>query len=105
MFAATYLPPKLPRLGIAVEFATKGEFEHNYIMQRITLKALTPLPFLLQKQLITFIPSKHRPLELFLISQKQNCTLCGEKLSLRKDRPATVVVYDDNLGAVAGSLS
>lgn len=55
------------------------------------------------KPLITFNSSKLRPLGIVLISPEENCILCGEQLSLRKDRPSAVVVYDDNLGSVPGS--
>ena len=84
------------RLGIAVAFATKGKVaKYSNITEDIARVILDNIESFdstafatdehLQKQQITFKPSKHRPLGLVLISPKQNCTLCGEKLSLRKD--------------------
>ena len=81
MFAATYLPPEVPhRLGIAVEFSTEGKVKRNYIIEDIArvilgnIESFDSTAFAtdehLQKQLITFKPSKHRPLGLVLISPK-----------------------------------
>ena len=43
-----------------------------------------------------------RPLGLVLITLKKCCIVCGQKLTLRRDRPASITVYD-NLGPVPGS--
>ena len=39
----------------------------------------------------------------FLISANIMCTLCCSNLRLRKDRPASNVIYDKDLGTVHGS--
>ena len=43
-----------------------------------------------------------RPLGLVLITPEKCCIVCGQKLTLRRDRPASITVYDDNLGPVPG---
>ncbi len=47
---------------------------------------------------------KPRPLGIVLISNNNKCLLCRSKLQLRKDRPATVLVYDDQMGTLPGKL-
>ena len=114
LFAATHLPREVPNhLGVAVEFATCGKVERNCITEDLArvivenIECFDSTAFAtddhLLKQLIAFKPSNSRPLGIVLISPEESCTLCGEKLSLRKDRPALLVIYDDHLGAVAGS--
>lgn len=55
----------------------------------------------LQQELLEFPVVK--PLGLVLISSIDKCVMCESRLQLRKDRPATVVVYDDDMGTVPGS--
>lgn len=56
-------------------------------------------------ELIGWVPStdQRKPLGVVLISQELCCAICRQELTLRKDRPASVVVYDENLGTVPGS--
>ena len=55
------------------------------------------------RQLIGWTPSAGRPLGIVLISPQVDCLQCGHTLTLRKDRPSSIVVYDENLGSVPGS--
>ena len=111
LFAATQLPRELPNFwGVAVEFATDGKVERNTI-DSTTASALVENIHSFDKrafdtdesllhQLIGWTPSTGRPLGLVLISPEKCCTLCGQALILRKDRPATIVIYDDCIGPV-----
>ena len=40
---------------------------------------------------------KEKPLGIILISSKKTCSLCGNGLLVRKDRPSSLVVYDDDM--------
>ena len=114
LFAVTQLPRELPNFwGVAVEFATDGKVERNTIdfstaaallenIHSFDERAFDTDESLLQ-QLIGWTPSTGRPLGLVLISPEKYCALCGQALVLRKDRPATIVIYDDRLGPVPGS--
>ena len=114
LFAATYLPHELPNFwGVAVEFATAGKVERNTIdrdtaaalienIQSFDARAFHTDESLLQ-QLIGWTPRPGKPLGLVLISPEKFCTLCGQALTIRTDRPALIVVYDDHLGPVPGS--
>ena len=112
------LPPTLPRntpnhIGIAVEFATYGNIERNCINEEIAkaiienIESFDPTAFStdedLFKQLISFKLAALRPLGIVLVSPKSTCTLCGENLSLCKDHPSSIVVYDDTFGTASGS--
>lgn len=44
-----------------------------------------------------------KPLGVILISNNSKCVLCKSKLLLRKDRPSSVVIYDDIMGSLPGS--
>ena len=44
----------------------------------------------------------NKPLGVILISHNDKCIQCGSKLQLRKDRPASVVVYDEQMGTMPG---
>ena len=59
----------------------------------------------LMLELIGWVPStdRRKPLGVVLISPELCCAICRQQLTLRKDRPASVVVYDENLGTVPGS--
>ena len=52
------------------------------------------------KELMEFQISKSKP---FGISANIMCTLCCSNLRLRKDRPASIVIYDKDLGRIHGS--
>lgn len=116
LFASIQLPEELPnRWGIAVEFATDGKVKRNSI-DTSTAAALVEniLSFdkrafdtddSLMLELIGWVPStdQRKPLGVVLISPELCCAICRQELTLRKDRPASVVVYDENLGTVPGS--
>lgn len=40
------------------------------------------------------------PLGVVLISNKDNCRVCGSKLYTRRDRTSKVTIYDDRIGTV-----
>lgn len=44
-----------------------------------------------------------KPLGLILISGNNKCIQCGSKVQLRKERPAPVVIYDEQMGTIPGS--
>ena len=114
LFAVANLPRDLPDLWeVAIEFATGQKISTNSITAteaQLFLENWEELDALafstdrkLQKQLIHLtIPSK-KPLGLLLISSIAGCTKCGSKLQLRKDRPSSVLIYDEQMGTVPGS--
>ena len=46
---------------------------------------------------------KEKPLGVILVSPHDSCSICSSKLLVRKDRPSSIVVYDDHIGAVPGT--
>ena len=71
------------------------------------LQELDPLAFQsdhsLYKQLMGMCGPLKKPLGVVLMPVEEKCVLCAANLKLRRDRPAPVVVYDDNMGSVPGS--
>ena len=45
-----------------------------------------------------------RPLGIVLIGDNNKCLLCGCNLLTRKDRSASIVIYDHHMGTVPGKL-
>ena len=114
VFATSHLPRDISNhTGIVVEFATHGKVERNHIIEETAkaiienIESFDPTAFStdedLFKQLLSFKSSASGPLGIVLISPKSTCTLCGENLCLRKDRPSTIVIYDDTFGTASGS--
>ena len=56
-----------------------------------------------ERVVMEFQISKSKPFGIILISANIMCTLCCSNLRLRKDRPASIVIYDKDLGTVHGS--
>jgi len=114
LFATVHIPRDLPNFwGVVVEFATFGEVDRSRLgedearmlvenMEEFESRAFATDKVLLQ-ELVGFKPSKGRAFGLVLISPESSCVNCGGKLILRKDRPASLVLYDDNIGAVPAS--
>lgn len=114
LFAASHLPREVPNFwGYAVEFATAGKVDRSSIdtdtaaalienIQSFDGRAFETDESLI-RQLIGWTPSAGRPLGIVLISPQVDCPQCGHTLTLRKDRPSSIVVYDENLGSVPGS--
>ena len=114
VFAAIHLPEDLPNLwGVVIEYATKGKKESSAItaedakmlaenIQEFDSKAFSTDKDLLMELMALQVP-KSKPLGMVLISAKKDCPACGSSLRLRKDRPASVIVYDNNMGTLPGS--
>lgn len=111
LFAVAQLPEDLPNVWeIATEFATKNKT--NCTMDVETVKVLVDNlrefdsdAFESDQKLFQDLlraPMK-KPLGLVLMPNRNKCILCKSELKLRKDRPASVVVYDDNIGTIPGS--
>ena len=113
MFATAFLPSQTPGFwGIVVEFATLGRTARTTVtpdqarilmenLRTLDAKAFSTDQTLLQE--LTQMPVSSRgnkPLGLILLSNKEECILCGSKLLIRSDKPSTVVVYDNNLGTI-----
>ena len=114
LFATASLPQDLPNMwGIAVEFATRGKESRNAVTPQQAkllvenLRELDSLAFASDRQLlqelVEFQVNKLRPMGVVLISSNNSCLLCKSRLQLRKDRPAPVVIYDDDMGTVPGT--
>ena len=111
LFALSQLPNDLPDVWkLAVEFATKNK-EGNVIdpeSTRLMLKNLEEIDisaYLDDKSLffeLLATPSS-KPLGVTLLPSVAVCFLCGSNLQLRRDRPASVTVYDDSVGTIPGS--
>ena len=119
LFATSIFPRDLPGYwGIVVEFATAGKVQRGVIDPE-TIAALVENIHTFDKkafdtdkalfdELRTWTPvtmqhSFRLPLGVVLISPKTHCDLCGQVLSLRKDRPASIVLYDNSQGSVPGT--
>ena len=114
VFAVVHLSQDLPNFwGVVLEFATKGQESRSTIsaeqakmlvenMQELDAMAFSTDKKLMQDLMVLQVP-KCKPLGLVLISANTKCLLCGLNLRLRKDRPASVIVYDKDIGTVPGS--
>ena len=111
LFAVTFLPEDLPnRWAIAIQFAYSGqavpEISPEYAKTLAeNIEALDLYVFssddILRRELMGY--PKNKPLGVVLISPRNSCIMCSSKLLVRKDRPSSIVVYDDYMGAVPGS--
>lgn len=111
LFAVAQLPSDLPNLWeLAVEFVMKDKCSSsiNAEIARVlaeNLQELDSLAFESDQKLFCELlqfPLK-KPLGLILMPSNITCVLCASKLQVRKDRPSSVVVYDDVMGAIPGS--
>ena len=115
LFAARYLPLEIPNFwGIVVEFATAGKLHRNSI-NTATAAALIEIIHTfdekafdtdktLLEQLNVWRPAGFdKPFRVVLVSPQTHCKLCGITVSLRRDRPACVVLYDYASGSIPGT--
>ena len=114
LFAIVHLPEDLPNYWrVVLEFATKGQEREPAMtsdqaqmlvenMQELDAMAFATDKVLLQ-DLMQLQVSKCKPLGLILISDIKECILCGSTLRTRRDRPASLIVYDKDMGTVPGS--
>jgi len=113
LFALSQLPNDLPDVWkLAVEFATKGkegsieDSESTKLMLK-NLEEIDISAFLDDKslffELLATPFSCNKSLGVALVPPMIACLLCGSNLQLRKDRPAAVALYDDNVGTIPGS--
>ena len=111
-FAVTHLPSDYPNYWeTVVNFATEHGSKDVITKEeaRILVENIEELDStvfdndakLVQDLLRFQINSK--PLGVILISSQKKCVLCTGKLILRKDRPSSVVIYDDIMGSLPGS--
>ena len=113
LFAASHLPTDLPNYWkIVADFATEEESQDYISVEQVrvlleNLQELNCAAFKtdtqLLKELVEFPLSNDRPIGLVLVSDRKNCLSCNSKLLVRRDRPATVIVYTDSMGSVTGS--
>ena len=114
LFAVVFLSPELPMFwGVVVEFATAGEVSKSCITPEQAkvlienIQALNMAAFqtehALQKELILLSIPGRKPLGIPLISSSSVCLLCGNQLQIRKDRHASVVIYDAKHGTIPGA--
>ena len=111
LFAIAQLPKDLPNLWeIATEFATKNKGKCSINTETVkvlieNLQVFDSLAFESDQKLFHDLLEAplQKPLGLVLMSSHDKCALCESQLRLRKDRPASVVVYDDNMGTIPGS--
>ena len=115
LFVATYLSRELPNFwGIAVEFATAGKAKSNAITPEMAEAIVENIHSFdanafctdktLHQELIGWDLGNGKVLGVVLIPSEKQCVLCGSKLTLRRDRPSSIVVYDDSMGTLPGSL-
>lgn len=97
-----------------MEFATSGEIQRNRINQDTAAALVDNIRTFderafesdttLAQQLVTWMPtSTGKPLGLVLINSEKTCAVCGKTLTIRRDRPASLGIYNDDLGPVPGS--
>ena len=111
LFAITFLPEDLPnRWVIAIQFAYSGQAvpgispEHAKTLSE-NIQVLDAYAFssddVLRRELMSYPIGK--PLGVILLSSRNSCIICSSNLLVRKDRPSSVVVYDDLMGAAIGT--
>ena len=111
LFALSQLSNDLPDVWkLAMEFATKDkegsimDSERTRLMlknlEEIDISAYSDDRSLFFELLAT--PSS-KPLGVTLLPSVTVCFLCGSNLQLRRDRPASVILYDDSIGTMPGS--
>lgn len=108
LFAVANLPPKTPNFwGIIIEFATMGKTERSTVTEeqaRIlidNLKALDEEAFCTDGKLLReLFTLSSKPLGIILLSERDFCILCGNRLLVRSDKHSSVIVYDDTLGTI-----
>lgn len=110
LFAIIHLPEDIPNhWDLCVQFANNGlntglsadiakMLSEN--IQALDAEAFTS-DHTLHHELMQ-IPNK-KPLGVVLISSRETCLRCHSKVSVRKDRPASITVYDDKIGTVPGT--
>ena len=117
LFAASSLSEEVPNFwGIVVEFGTAGRIQRNSIDSDTAAAIVDNIHSFderafesdasLTHELIFWTSATSgmaRPLGIVLISPEKCCVICGQTLTLRKDRPACITVYDYNLGPAPGS--
>ena len=113
LFAASQLPTDLRNYWkIVLDFATEEDNQDFIGVEQIrvlleNLRDLNCAAFKtdtqLLKELEEFPVSNSKPIVLALLSDQKNCLSCNAKLLIRKDRPASVIVYTDSMGSVIGS--
>ena len=111
LFAISFLPEDLPnRWDIAIHFAYSSQAATGITPQHAktlseNIQLLDAHAFssdeLLRRELMTF--PKGKPLGIILLSARNTCIMCSSNLLVRKDRPSSVVVYDDHMGSVLGT--
>jgi len=111
LFAVSQLPDELPDAWkLAVEFANRHK--RGSITDEATLKVIIknleeidPSVFKSDSSLFLELISspKDSPLGVTLVSPVNKCIMCGSPLHLRKDRPSSVIIYDDTVGTIPGS--
>lgn len=110
LFAVKYLSRDLPNFwSIALEFATGHTSDADTAIVSALIENLESFDEKafqndeeLTREIINW-RSDGRPLGIVLISRKSQCVVCKSSLMLRKDRAASIVVYDDTLGPCPGS--
>jgi len=111
LFAMSQLPNDLPDVWkVALEFATKGMEDKisDPKTTQLILKNLEKMDFAaFQDDKALFFELIATPqcnaLGVVLMPQMTHCLKCGDALHLRKDRTASVVIYDDSVGTIAGT--
>ena len=111
LFAVAFLPDDLPdRWDIAVQFAysSRGVPDISADIAKTlseNIQSLDAQAFssddVLQKELLQM--PRDKPLGVVLLSSHDTCVMCHSKLLVRKDRPASIVIYDDRMGTVHGT--
>ena len=111
LFAVTFLPDDLPnRWDIAVQFAYSSHGVPSISadiakMLSENIQSLDAQAFVCDEDLhkeLQKIP-RDKPLGVVLLSSRDTCVMCHSRLLVRKDRPASIVIYDDRMGTVHGT--
>lgn len=114
LFAVANLPDDLPNVWkVAFEFAIKDTTREDDItaersqllmenLQEFDAAAFATDRKLLQ-DLMEFQIPKYKPIGVVLISKNDKCLVCKSTLLLRKDRSASVVIYDNIMGSIPGT--
>lgn len=116
IFAAVYLPTDFPHYwSVIAEFASQASQFTTNLQPEVVKIAVENLQFVNERAFIsekllaaemhalTSASSGHNPLGIVLVSSKDTCRLCGNKLLIRCERASHLTIYTESYGTVIGT--
>ena len=99
LFAVSYLPKDMPKYWEAIKNFSKVDLSTCELQTAVqNLESLNRAAFVTDVQLMNEMYTDC--IGVILISTKQKCGSCGEKLNARADRPRRLVLYTQSSGTL-----